>query len=177
MWHKYGDDTLLCSSVRTASISRAKSPASSSASATAAPISSPSARRSWSSSAGPRATSCGRRPSCPGSSRKYPDAFITWVVDEESVDLLRDNPLIDRVLPFNLETAAGPPPALRRLYSLDKDPAWPPWPARSQAPRKFGFGLNEHGNLVRLQPGRRLCPAPRRGRRAQVQDQSKILPG
>ena len=111
-----------------------------------------------------------------GLRRKYPDAFITWVVDEESLELLRDIPLIDRLLPLNVETAlALQGQRFDAVYSLDKDPGLVALAGLVSAPRKFGFGLNEHGNLVRLHPGRRLLHAPRRGRRAQVQDQSKIL--
>ncbi len=86
-----------------------------------------------------------------GLRRKYADAFITWVVDEESLDLLKDIPLIDRLLPLNAETY----PALRgqrfdAVYSLDKDPGLTALAGLVSAPRKFGFGMNEHGNLTAL---------------------------
>jgi len=88
-----------------------------------------------------------------GLKRAYPDSFITWVVDEETVDLLRDIPQIDRVLPLNAETAL----ALRvqrfdAVYSLDKDPGLTALAVLVDAPRKYGFGLNEHGNVFALNP-------------------------
>ncbi|MBN1938926.1 MAG: glycosyltransferase family 9 protein [Candidatus Aminicenantes bacterium] len=88
-----------------------------------------------------------------GLKRAFPDSFITWVVDEETVDLLRDIPRIDRVLPLNTETAL----ALRAqrfdlVYSLDKDPGLTGLAMLVDAPRKYGFGLNEHGNVFALTP-------------------------
>lgn len=88
-----------------------------------------------------------------GIKRRYPGSFVSWLVDEESVDLLRDNPLIDRVLPLTLETALS----LRvqrfdAVYSLDKDPGLTALAQLVQSPAKLGFGLNEHGNLIALDP-------------------------
>ena len=88
-----------------------------------------------------------------GLKRASPDSFITWVVDEETVGLLRDIPLIDRVLPLNNETIL----ALRAqrfdaVYSLDKDPGLVALATLLDAPRKLGFGLNEHGNLAAITP-------------------------
>jgi len=88
-----------------------------------------------------------------GLKRAFPDSFITWVVDEETVDLLRDIPQIDRVLPLNMETAL----ALRAqrfdiVYSLDKDPGLTALAVLVEAPRKYGFGLNENGNVFALNP-------------------------
>jgi ADP-heptose:LPS heptosyltransferase len=88
-----------------------------------------------------------------GIKRAFPDSFITWVVDEETVDLLRDIPQIDRVLPLNVETAL----ALRAqrfdaVYCLDKDPGLTGLAMLVDAPLKYGFGLNEHGNVFALTP-------------------------
>jgi hypothetical protein len=88
-----------------------------------------------------------------GLRRKYPEAFITWVVDEESLELLRDIPLIDRLLPLNVETAlALQGQRFDAVYSLDKDPGLVALAGLVSAPRKFGFGLNEHGNLIAFTP-------------------------
>ncbi len=88
-----------------------------------------------------------------GLRRKYPDAFITWVVDEESLELLRDIPLIDRLLPLNVETAlALQGQRFDAVYSLDKDPGLVALAGLVSAPRKFGFGLNEHGSLTVFTP-------------------------
>ncbi|MBM3293350.1 MAG: glycosyltransferase family 9 protein [Candidatus Aminicenantes bacterium] len=88
-----------------------------------------------------------------GLKRRFPGSFITWVVDRESLDLLRDNPLIDRLLPLDLETVL----ALRAqrfdaVYSLDKDPGLDALASLVSSPRKFGFGMNEHGSLAALDP-------------------------
>jgi ADP-heptose:LPS heptosyltransferase len=88
-----------------------------------------------------------------GLRRKYPDAFITWVADEESLDLLRDVPLIDRLMTMNGETAlALLGQRFDAVYSLDKDPGLVALAGLVSAPRKFGFGLNEHGNLTVFTP-------------------------
>jgi ADP-heptose:LPS heptosyltransferase len=85
----------------------------------------------------------------PGLKRKYPRSHITWVVDGESVDLLADNPLVDAVLPFGLETL--PLLEVREfdvLVCLDKEPGITALATRVRAARKFGFGMNAHGNLT-----------------------------
>ena len=88
-----------------------------------------------------------------GLKRRYPGSFITWVVDPESVDILRDNPLLDRVLPLNLETVlALKAQRFDAVYSLDKDPGLVALASLVSAPRKLGFGMNEHGNLAALDP-------------------------
>jgi heptosyltransferase-2 len=92
-------------------------------------------------------------PILPALRRRYPGSFISWVVDEESVALLRDNPLIDRVLPLNLETVlALQAQRFDAVYSLDKDPGLTALAQLVQSPRKLGFGMNEHGNLSILDP-------------------------
>jgi heptosyltransferase-2 len=88
-----------------------------------------------------------------GIRRKHPGAFITWVVDAETVDLLKPIPEIDRVLPMDAETV----PALQAqrfdaVYSLDKDPGLTALAALAQAPRKHGFTINAHGNLEGFTP-------------------------
>jgi heptosyltransferase-2 len=88
-----------------------------------------------------------------GLRRRHPGAFITWVVDAESVDLLRGNPLIDRVLPLEVETAlALQAQRFDAVYSLDKDPGLVALAGLVAAPRKLGFALNEHGNLATFTP-------------------------
>lgn len=88
-----------------------------------------------------------------GLKRACPDSFITWVVDEETVDLLRDIPLIGRVLPMNAETAlALQGQKFDAVYSLDKDPGLAALAGLVDAPAKFGFRLNEHGNIEAFTP-------------------------
>ncbi|MCX6561120.1 MAG: glycosyltransferase family 9 protein [Candidatus Aminicenantes bacterium] len=85
--------------------------------------------------------------------RAFPHAFITWVVDEETVDLLKPIPLIDRVLPLNVETALVlQAQKFDAVYSLDKDPGLTALAALVAAPRKFGYTINAHGNLEGFSP-------------------------
>jgi len=89
----------------------------------------------------------------PGLKRKYPDGSIFWVVDEESVDLLRANPLVDRIIPFAAEHLLQL--AVERfeaLICLDKDRGATALAEKVEARAKFGFGMNEHGGLIALNP-------------------------
>jgi ADP-heptose:LPS heptosyltransferase len=90
----------------------------------------------------------------PGLERKYPEAAVFWVVDEESVDLLRHNPLIDRIIPFTWE---GLLPLFAQkfdvLICLDKDAGATALAVKIASLQKLGFGMNEHGNLAVFNPG------------------------
>ena len=87
----------------------------------------------------------------PGLGRKYPQSHITWLVDGESVDLLAGNPLVNSVLPFGLESALSL--EVREfdvLVCLDKEPEITALATKVRAARKYGFGMNAHGNLTAL---------------------------
>lgn len=89
----------------------------------------------------------------PGLKRKYPGSSVFWVVDEESIDLLKNNPHIDRIIPFTPENWL--PLFVEKfdvLISLDKDPGATALATKIDCPKKFGFGLNEHGNLSIFNP-------------------------
>lgn len=85
----------------------------------------------------------------PGVKRKYPESHITWLVDEESVELLANNPLIDRLLPYWLESVM---PLLVEefdvLISLDKEAPSISVASLVKCSKKFGFGMNNLGNLI-----------------------------
>lgn len=84
----------------------------------------------------------------PGLKRKYPQSFIFWLVDEESIDLLLNNPYVDRILAYNLESVW--PLVVEKfdmLISLDKEPSSTSLATLVNCPQKFGFGMNEYGNL------------------------------
>jgi heptosyltransferase-2 len=92
-------------------------------------------------------------PLLPGLRRKYPDTFLTWLTDPESVPLLERNPLIDRLLPFRWESVL--PLIVERfdaVICLDKEPDLAALATKIEAPEKFGFGLNDRGNLVPFNP-------------------------
>lgn len=85
----------------------------------------------------------------PALKKKYPRSHVTWVTDPESVDLLRHNPFIDRLQPFDLEnTIRLQGEKFDVLLSLDKEPGPTALAAEVKAGRKFGFGRNELGNLI-----------------------------
>ena len=84
----------------------------------------------------------------PGIKRKYSESHITWLVDEESVDLLH-NTYIDRVLGYGLSNIL--PLMVEKfdvLISLDKEPPSTSLAAMIDSKDKLGFGMNEYGNLI-----------------------------
>ncbi len=84
----------------------------------------------------------------PGLRRKYPASTVSWVVDEESRDLVQSHPDVDRVIPFSLENIL--PLFVEKfdiLISLDKEKGSTALAEQISSPRKYGFGMNEHGNL------------------------------
>jgi heptosyltransferase-2 len=84
-----------------------------------------------------------------GIKRKYPKSFISWLTDEESVDLLENNSFVDRILAYGLETALPlTAQSFDVLIGLDKEPGIASLATKVQAGQKFGFGMNEHGNLM-----------------------------
>ncbi|MGB8951071.1 MAG: glycosyltransferase family 9 protein [Candidatus Aminicenantales bacterium] len=89
----------------------------------------------------------------PGLKRKYPQSFISWLVDEESVELLFHNPHIDKIILFRLEAVL--PFLVEKfdiLISLDKESGQTALATKIQSRQKFGFGLNEYGNLMVFNP-------------------------
>ena len=87
-----------------------------------------------------------------GIKRKYPESHISWLVDEESLELLANNPMVERVIPYNLESII---PLLVEefdvLISLDKEPPSISVASLIKCPNKFGFGMNNLGNLISVE--------------------------
>jgi heptosyltransferase-2 len=84
-----------------------------------------------------------------GLKRKYPESHISWLVDEESFELLDNNPIIDKVLPYRMENLV--PLAVEEfdvLISLDKESLSTSVATLVKCPHKFGFGMNTLGNLI-----------------------------
>ncbi|MFN0150667.1 MAG: glycosyltransferase family 9 protein [bacterium] len=78
---------------------------------------------------------------------------VTWVVDPASHELLRENPLIDRLLVFRWEDLL--PLTVERfdlVLSLDKEPRATALAMRVRAKAKRGFGLGADGALRALSP-------------------------
>jgi heptosyltransferase-2 len=81
--------------------------------------------------------------------RKYPESHISWLVDEESLELLDNNPITDKVLPYRLENLI--PLMVEEfdvLISLDKEPPSTSIATLVKSSNKFGFGMNAYGNLI-----------------------------
>jgi len=84
----------------------------------------------------------------PGLKRKYPKSTISWIVDADSTELLENHPDVDRIIPFNLSAIL--PLFVEKfdvLLSLDKESASTALAETVSCPQKYGFGMNEHGNL------------------------------
>jgi lipopolysaccharide heptosyltransferase III len=93
-------------------------------------------------------------PLLPALKRKYPLSHVTWLVDRESLDLLRYNPYINRLLGYDLESVLALQVAkFDILISLDKEPGLTALATQVKAPQKRGFGMNEFGNLTVFNPG------------------------
>ena len=84
-----------------------------------------------------------------GLKRKYPKSHITWLVDEESVDLLLHNPLLDRIVPFQWQQILRfLEEKYQVLISLDKEIPSISLASKIKSDQKFGFGMNLHGQLI-----------------------------
>ncbi len=71
------------------------------------------------------------------------------MVDEESVELLANNPYTDRVLGYSVGSVL--PLMIEQfdiLISLDKEPPSTSLGSIVKSEAKFGFGMNEYGNLI-----------------------------
>ncbi len=88
--------------------------------------------------------------------KRYKGSQITWVVDEESKELLENNPYLDRILSYGTE-------ALTRLkvehfdlvINLDSLPRSASLASFAWAKKKIGFGLSEIGSVFPFNRGAR----------------------
>lgn len=88
--------------------------------------------------------------------RKYKGCKITWIVDEESKELLENNPYLDVILSYGAE-------ALTRLkvehfdlvINLDSLPRSASLASFAWSRKKIGFGLSEIGNVFPFNHGAR----------------------
>jgi len=84
---------------------------------------------------------------------KHPGAYITWLVDRFSLELLEGIPLIDRLLPYGVESIAFLETLqFDRLYALDKEPGATAAAMKIRAGKKFGFCHTEAGKLSIFNP-------------------------
>jgi ADP-heptose:LPS heptosyltransferase len=86
-----------------------------------------------------------------GLKRAYPQSHITWVVDKEAHPLLKNNPLIDRLLTFDFaSTLPLEVECFDLVIGLEKEPRGAALVSRVQAAEKKGFGLGPEGSLYPL---------------------------
>jgi heptosyltransferase-2 len=86
-----------------------------------------------------------------GLKRVYPQSHITWIVDPAALPLLKNNPYIDRLLPY--EFSALFPLEVETfdlILGLEKEPRGAALTSKIRAPEKKGFGLDEKGNVYPL---------------------------
>lgn len=89
-----------------------------------------------------------------GIKKRFKDAYIYWVTQKESIEILENNHLIDELYPLNYETQL----ILSRqrfdlILSLDKDKAGCALAEVLDADEKKGFGLNGDGCIYPLNKG------------------------
>lgn len=89
----------------------------------------------------------------PAIKRQYPQAHVTWVTYSSAVQLLKNNPYIDRIVEVNGQTQA----VLQHLhfdvlFAVDKSLEAGALAETMRAHKKFGFGLNEAGVIRPLNP-------------------------
>ncbi|MFQ5895454.1 MAG: glycosyltransferase family 9 protein, partial [Nitrospinota bacterium] len=90
----------------------------------------------------------------PGLKWHYPQSHITWLTGAGSaMELLRDNPLVDVLLPFGeASLIALSAQRFDLLVSLDKEAPPAAAAVRVEASRKVGFRLTPHGTLGIFNP-------------------------
>jgi heptosyltransferase-2 len=86
-----------------------------------------------------------------GLKEKYPDSYISWLVAEHCVGILKTNPLVDEVIVYNLRNVMR---FLIEEYdmviNLDKEIASTSFTTLIKAKEKFGFGFNKEGFVYPL---------------------------
>jgi len=92
-------------------------------------------------------------PILPALRERHPNAQISWLTDESAREVLQANPLIDRLLLYNLETVLRlQVEEFSRLICLDKEARATALAMTVRAGHKNGFGLSPQGNVIPLNP-------------------------
>lgn len=85
--------------------------------------------------------------------RQWPNARLTWLTRPRAVALIEDHPLVDQVIPWNVDAMASLP--ARRfdvLLNVDKSAVAGGLAVRLNAGERRGFGIDERGVIVPLNP-------------------------
>ena len=90
-------------------------------------------------------------PILPVLKKKYPQSYITWITDKSSLQVLEENPYIDRLLTANYENALRlQVEEFDVLICLDKDTVASSLASIVKADQKLGFALSGKGLLYPL---------------------------
>ncbi len=83
-----------------------------------------------------------------GLKRTYPQSHITWVVERTSLLILQNNPLIDRIIPFDFFSLLPlEVESFDLIIGLEKDPWGAALVSKLNGKEKRGFGLGPEGNI------------------------------
>ncbi|HSR10244.1 MAG TPA: glycosyltransferase family 9 protein [Thermodesulfobacteriota bacterium] len=86
-----------------------------------------------------------------GIKREHPRSHITWVVDKEAYPLLKNNPVIDRLLPFDFpSTLSLDQEQFDLVLGLEKEVRGAALTSRVRGEVKKGFGLTPEGTVAPL---------------------------
>jgi ADP-heptose:LPS heptosyltransferase len=86
-----------------------------------------------------------------GLKSSHGDCQITWLTEASVIPMLKGIPEIDRLLPYNLETAFQlATESFDLLYCFDKEPKATALAMNIRAVKKAGFGMNEYGGVMPL---------------------------
>jgi ADP-heptose:LPS heptosyltransferase len=89
-----------------------------------------------------------------GLKKKYTQSHITWLTDEGSLPVLVGNPMIDRLITFDLESYIRlTVEEFDILICLDKEIRGTALAEKVKAQKKFGFIFDKIGNIKPINPG------------------------
>jgi ADP-heptose:LPS heptosyltransferase len=89
----------------------------------------------------------------PALKRKFPESTVTWITERNTAPLLQHNPFVDRIMVWSPEHWM----ILEQMkfdvaMNVDKSQRSGSLMMRVQARRKLGFGMNENGQIIPLNP-------------------------
>ena len=81
--------------------------------------------------------------------KKCPKHYISWLIKEDSKEVLEGHPLLDEVLVYNADTLARLQiEAYDLVINLDKDQPSTSIATLVKSPKKLGFGCDENGKTT-----------------------------
>ncbi len=90
----------------------------------------------------------------PALKRAHPESFVSWVTLPAAAPVLENNPHVDEVLPYGPDTVLElEPRRFDLVLNVDKSRRAGALALRVRAAERRGFGVDEHGAIVPLNPG------------------------